>query len=239
VSSEANWVSIAGDQSGQGEASIPYTVAPNPAPSARAGSIVVGSQSVAVTQAAAACVFTLSRVGETVGATGGRLTVDVATLNGCGWTATSPVNWIVVGPGQNGSANGTVGLSVAANPGVVRVAAVTIAGQTFTVTQAAAPPPVSDPPPAPTPVPTPAPTPVPQPSKRVEFDGTIASASGECPNVTFTVRGMTIVTDRSTDYTKSKCSDLRRGRDVSGAGMAQSNGTIKATDVRIQKENDE
>jgi hypothetical protein len=234
-------VSIAGDGSGQGEASIPYTVAPNPAPSARAGAIVVGSQSVAVSQAAAPCVFTLSRVGDAVGATGGRLAVDVATLNGCGWTSASPVSWIVVGPGQSGSASGTVGLSVASNAGGVRVAAVTIAGQAFTVTQAAAPPiPEPPPPPAPTPAPPPTPpppptpTPPPQPSKRVEFDGTIASLSGGCPNVTFTVHGMTIVTDRSTDYTKSKCSDLRRGRDVSGAGMTQPNGTIKATDLRVE-----
>ena len=243
VSSEANWVSIAGDRSGQGEASIPYTVAPNPAPSVRSGAIVVGSQSVAVSQAAAPCVFTLSRLGGAVGDTGGRLTVDVATLNGCGWTATSPVSWIVVGPGQSGSASGTVGLAVAANAGGVRVAAVTIAGQTFTVTQAAAAPPVPDPLPAPTPAPTPTPTPppaptptpAPPPSKPVEFDGTINSLSGACPNVTFTVQGMTIVTDRSTDYAKSKCTDLRRGRDVSGAGMRQSNGTIKATDIRVDK----
>src|SRR5258705_3984543 len=99
VSTAANWVSIAGNRSGQGEASIPYTVAPNPAPSARAGAIVVGSQSVAVSQAAAPCVFTLSRVGDAVGATGGRFAVDVATLNGCGWTPASPVTWIIIGPG--------------------------------------------------------------------------------------------------------------------------------------------
>jgi hypothetical protein len=187
----------------------------------------------------------LSRPSEAVGATGGRIAVDVATLNGCGWTATSPVNWIVVAPGQSGSASGTVGLAVAANSGAVRVAAVTIAGQTFTVTQAAAPPvPQPLPAPAPTPAPTPVPTPVPPPtptptpvppSRRVEFDGTIVSVSGGCPNVTFTVQGMTVVTDRSTDYTKSNCSDVHRGRDVSGAGMTQPNGTIKATDLRVGK----
>ena len=72
----------------------------------------------------------------------------------------------------------------------------------------------------------------------MEFDGTIVGLSGGCPNVTFTVGGLTIETDRSTGYTKSKCSDLHRGRDVSGAGMAQPNGPIKATDLRIQKDND-
>jgi hypothetical protein len=63
----------------------------------------------------------------------------------------------------------------------------------------------------------------------------VAGVSGSCPNVTFIVRGMTIVADRSTDYTKSNCDDLRRGRDVSGAGVPQPNGTVKATDLRVKK----
>jgi hypothetical protein len=50
---------------------------------------------------------------------------------------------------------------------------------------------------------------------------------------------MTIVVDRSTDFKKSKCDDLRRGRDVSGAGMTQPNGTIKATDLRVNGKGDD
>jgi hypothetical protein len=57
--------------------------------------------------------------------------------------------------------------------------------------------------------------------------------------VTITVRGMTIIVDRATDFKKSKCSDLRRGRDVSGSGMTQSNGTIKATEIRVRGESDD
>jgi hypothetical protein len=72
----------------------------------------------------------------------------------------------------------------------------------------------------------------------VDFEGTITSVSGSCPNLTFTVRGTTIVTDRSTDYRKSDCGDVRRGRDVSGSGTMQGNGPIKATDVRVQRDRD-
>jgi hypothetical protein len=72
----------------------------------------------------------------------------------------------------------------------------------------------------------------------VDFSGTITSMSGGCPNVTFTVRGLTIVTDRSTTFTKSLCDDLRRDRYVSGSGMTQPNGTIKATDVRVSQDDD-
>jgi hypothetical protein len=60
--------------------------------------------------------------------------------------------------------------------------------------------------------------------------------SGSCPNVTITVRGRTIVVDRSTDFKKSDCGDLRRGRDVEGTGTTQSNGTVKATEIRVRKD---
>jgi hypothetical protein len=73
-------------------------------------------------------------------------------------------------------------------------------------------------------------------SKQVEFDGTIASVSGHCPAVRITVNGFTIDTDPSTDYKKSGCPDLRNGRSVSGEGMTQPDGTVKATQLQVKKE---
>jgi hypothetical protein len=73
----------------------------------------------------------------------------------------------------------------------------------------------------------------------VDFSGAIVSMSGACPNVTLTVRGMTIVTDRSTTFTRSKCDDMRRGRSVSGTGTTQPNGTIKATEMRVSQNDDD
>src|SRR3954470_15058842 len=241
IATEANWVSITGERSGQGEASIPYTVAPNPVPTARTGAIAVGSQTVAVTQAPAPCVFSLSRAGDAVSADGGTLSVTVTTLTGCSWTATSPVDWIVVASGRSGNTTGTVGLTIAANAGAARVAAVTAGGHNYTVTQAAraaappepAPSPGPAPAPTPTPGPTPPPTPTPTPQPRVvDFEGTIRNVSGRCPALTFTIGDLTIVTDRATDYNKIKCGDLRPGRSVSGQGTTQANGTIKATDIQ-------
>jgi YD repeat-containing protein len=56
---------------------------------------------------------------------------------GCAWTAVSNAGWITVTSGASGTGNGTVGYSVAANGGSdQRQGTVTIAGQTFTVTQA-------------------------------------------------------------------------------------------------------
>jgi hypothetical protein len=69
----------------------------------------------------------------------------------------------------------------------------------------------------------------------VEFDGTATLVVGVCPVVTFTVGGKVIVTDRSTDFKKGNCSDLRSGRDLSGEGLTMATGMIRATDVRFKK----
>ena len=57
---------------------------------------------------------------------------------GCAWTASSNAAWIAVSGGASGSGNGTVTYSVTANPNCTgRAGTLTIAGQTFTVTQSA------------------------------------------------------------------------------------------------------
>jgi hypothetical protein len=61
--------------------------------------------------------------------------------------------------------------------------------------------------------------------------------SGSCPNVTIVVRNVTIVVDRSTEFSKSRCSDLRRGRDVDGEGLTQPpSASIRATEIRVDKD---
>jgi hypothetical protein len=74
----------------------------------------------------------------------------------------------------------------------------------------------------------------------VNFEGTISSVSGGCPNVSLTVSGTTIVVDGSTSFSKNaSCTDLRRGRDLSGSGTTQPNGSIKATNIRVNKDDDD
>jgi len=63
-------------------------------------------------------------------------TVDVTAPTGCEWIATSNAAWITVTSGSNGTGNGTVSYSVSANGDTnSRTGTLTIAGQTFTVTQ--------------------------------------------------------------------------------------------------------
>jgi hypothetical protein len=135
ASSAASWVSILTGASATGPGTVTYTVLPNTG-SARTGTLTVAGQPVSISQSAP-CVYTLSRTSdnfEKSGGTDGR--VSVMTQSGCAWTAGSNADWITVTSGTNGSGNGTVAYSVAANnTGSNRTGTLTIAGQTFTVTQ--------------------------------------------------------------------------------------------------------
>jgi uncharacterized protein (TIGR03437 family) len=65
--------------------------------------------------------------------------VSVTAGPGCAWTAASNANWITLTSAAGGSGSGAVSYSVAANPGAdPRTGTITIAGQTFTVTQGGA-----------------------------------------------------------------------------------------------------
>ena len=67
--------------------------------------------------------------------------VTVATQSNCAWTAVSNAAWITVTSGASGTGNGTVNYSATANTGAKsRSGTLTIAGKTFTVTQAGVPP---------------------------------------------------------------------------------------------------
>ncbi|MEN3332223.1 MAG: hypothetical protein V7641_1588 [Blastocatellia bacterium] len=84
------------------------------------------------------CGASLSKSQQSFGAQGGSDTVGVTINAGCTWTATSNNTWITVTGGGSGSGNGTVSYSVDQNiNGASRSGTLTIAGQTFTVNQAA------------------------------------------------------------------------------------------------------
>jgi hypothetical protein len=230
VSADAGWIAVQGPASGQGDATIPYGVQANPAPAARSGSIVVSSERLTVSQAAAPCRFTLSRTGDPIGPAGGRLSVGITTLTGCAWTASSAAGWIAVASGQKGSASGTVVLAVAANDGAARVGSVNVGGQNYTVTQAAAPTVPSEPPP-----PSAPPPPSPPPAT-VDFSGSISNVSGECPDVSFQVKSLAVVTSAATLYDHGRCRDLRNKARVSGAGLAQPDGSILAASITFGRD---
>ena len=83
------------------------------------------------------CGSTLASGSASVAAAAGTGSVGVTIGAGCTWTATSNASWITVTAGATGSGSGTVSYSFTANTSTSsRSGTITIAGQTYTVTQA-------------------------------------------------------------------------------------------------------
>ncbi len=82
------------------------------------------------------CVAALMTFSAGMPAAGGLGAIVVTAADGCAWTAATSASWITIVSGSTGSGNGTVAYTVAGATGVQRSAAIVVAGQTFTVTQA-------------------------------------------------------------------------------------------------------
>ncbi|MBC8029250.1 MAG: M36 family metallopeptidase [Pyrinomonadaceae bacterium] len=83
------------------------------------------------------CTYSISPTSASFAAGAGTGSVSVTAGAGCNWTAVSNATFITITSGSSGSGNGAVGYSVAANAGSTsRTGTMTIAGLTFTVTQA-------------------------------------------------------------------------------------------------------
>ncbi|HKG22345.1 MAG TPA: BACON domain-containing carbohydrate-binding protein, partial [Blastocatellia bacterium] len=83
------------------------------------------------------CPFMITPTSQNFTASGGSGSVTVAAAAGCAWVAATTSSFITIDSGSTGSGNGTVQFSVAPNPGAARNDTITVAGQTFTVNQAA------------------------------------------------------------------------------------------------------
>ena len=137
ATSNATWITIAPGASGMGNGSVAYSVAANPNSTTRTGTVTVAGNTFTVTQAGATCAPTISPTSLNAAAAGTSGSVVVTAAAGCSWTATSNATWITIAPGASGMGNGSVAYSVAANPNsTTRTGTVTVAGNTFTVTQA-------------------------------------------------------------------------------------------------------
>ena len=242
VSAQAAWIAVGAEPNGNGDASLPYTIARNTVPAARSAELVVGSQHIQLSQSAAACTYTLDRSSASISATGGTLTVQLTTLTGCAWTASSETSWLTVAGSRSGTASSAVQVVVAENSGAARSSDVTIGGSRLTVTQEAAPNPAPAPGPSPTPDPSPTPAPTPDPSPTptpsptpISFMGTVSNVDGSCPALRFSLSGSTVTTDRDTRYSRGKCDDLSDGDTVTVDGMRQADGIVTAEGITINK----
>ena len=134
----ASWITITSGASGTGNGSVFFNVAANNTSAERTATLTIGGQQATVTQAGQGCAITLSPVSVTVAATGSSASVTVAGSIACSWTATSSVQWISITAGGSGTGNGTIQYTVAPNTSTTeRSGVITVAGRTFSVTQAA------------------------------------------------------------------------------------------------------
>jgi hypothetical protein len=136
--SNAVWLTLTSGAAGVGNGSVGFSIAANTG-AARTGTLTVATQTFTVTQSAGApaCTYSIAPASQNVDANASIATVTVTTTVPCAWTAASGAPWITVTSGASGTGNGSVGLSIAANSGGARTGTATIAGQTFTVIQAA------------------------------------------------------------------------------------------------------
>ena len=142
AASQAPWITITSATPGNGSGIVTLAIAANTGPE-RVGQVTIAGFTYTVTQqevTGTTCSYSIDATQLSAPASGATSTVAVTAAGGCSWTAVSQVSWIAVTSGASGSGNGTVNLAVAANSGASRSGVVTIAGQTYTVTQAAGSP---------------------------------------------------------------------------------------------------
>ena len=140
AASNASWLTITSDMHSFGSGSVTFSAAANTG-AARSGTLSIAGQSVTVNQAAASsstCASTVTPMTLSLPSSGSTSSsFTVTSASGCAWTASENVSWMTITSGTSGSGNGTVKISVDANPtSSVRTGTLTIAGHLVTITEA-------------------------------------------------------------------------------------------------------
>ena len=101
----------------------------------RTGTVTIAGQAFTVTQAAP-CTYAITPTTRNSPAAGETTSVAVTAGSTCAWSSTSNAAWLTVSAGGSGTGNGRSASPSPPTPAPQRSGSVTIAGQTFTVTQA-------------------------------------------------------------------------------------------------------
>ncbi|MFI5167767.1 MAG: PKD domain-containing protein, partial [Thermoanaerobaculales bacterium] len=139
--SNAPWIAITAGPAGTDAGQVNLAVSGN-AGVARSGTLTIANQTLTVYQAGTDCSYSLSPTSASFTATGGTSTFTVTTPAQCPWAATSSATWLHVTGGATGLGTGTVTFAVDASTGAARAAVITVADQSFAVSEGAYVPPV-------------------------------------------------------------------------------------------------
>lgn len=159
------------------------------------------------------CSFRLSSQQREFSAVGGLGSFKVETADGCAWTASVDAAWVLMSGPAAGTGSTEVGYLVLPNISMQdREARITVAGSTHRITQRGL-----------------------DEGEEVKVRGVVSGVSGVCPNLRFTVRGVTVATSGSTEFRNGQCSEIRDGREVEAEGRRQGDGVIAAQRVELKK----
>ncbi len=137
ATSNASWLTITAGGSGSGNGAVNYDVALNTTGSPRTGTITIADETFTVNQSNLGCSYSIAPTSNSFPSSGGNGSVTVTTLTGCIWKAISNDSWIIASNDGNSNGSGTASYAVEANTGAdPRIGTITVAGETFTVTQA-------------------------------------------------------------------------------------------------------
>jgi hypothetical protein len=125
-----------------GPGSVMYSVTANTSTTPRTASATVAGSAFNLSQGgAAACTYSINPGAANVGYGTATGVIDVVTQNNCAWSATSTSSFLTFQNGTGRSGSGSVTYTVAANSTTsARIGTATVAGNTFSVSQLAAPP---------------------------------------------------------------------------------------------------
>jgi hypothetical protein len=137
ASSNAAWIGIIAGATGSGSGSVAFTVAANTGTAPRTGTLTIAGSTFTVTQnPPSACSFSIVPTSRWFTADGGSGSSVVSAPSACAWSAESNVAWVAVLNAGPGKGSGKVTFIVATNlSGASRIGTLTIADQTFSVTQ--------------------------------------------------------------------------------------------------------
>ena len=242
ASSNAAWARVATD-SGTGSGTVEIEVAAN-AGGERTANISIADQTLLVVQASRpaeappagpgtpptpptpGCTITLDSSERSFGAAGGEGSFRVVAPAGCPWSASAnPSSWIDVS-GSSGTGTDTIRYRVAANTSTAaRTGTITVAGRTHTIRQEGA---------------------VVSggggggggEEQRIELSGRAFLVEGSCPSIAFNLEFRRVFTNGDTRFRGGDCRNIRTGTEVRVEGRVQSDGRIRATEVRIQDDDD-
>jgi hypothetical protein len=133
--SSASWLKITSGLTGIGNGTVMFTVDPNALLTARSGSITVAGQSAPISQSGRVCSYSLRSSSGAVPASGSTGSVGVVTAAACSWTPTSNNPWLAITSGGVSGSGDAVFVASPNGSAAGRVGTLTVAEQTYTVTQ--------------------------------------------------------------------------------------------------------